>query len=251
MDEEVDKNNIPYNGEGSEGNDQYRNKGFEIAINTFADKIQSNEPSTDNSKNSTFSNTIEKEKKKNNNNNNNSKKKNKDNPLAKYLELDKLALQKIPEFSKKLVGSKNFIKKSTFFEIILQKEKEKNHKNESKSTLTPEKFGDKKDDSNSHIQGELSSSSPSLIIAERIYGKKLYAVYQDLINGKFSLICYNLKEVKNPNNSNNTIIKNEPHIDNAYMSNEWAYYENYLNSLGRVFGFMPFLCYGNRNNVYK
>ena len=98
MDEEVDKNNIPYNGEGSEGNDQYRNKGFEIAINIFADKIQSNEPSTDNSKNSTFSNTIEKEKKKNNNNNN-SKKKNKDNPLAKYLELDKLALQKIPEFS--------------------------------------------------------------------------------------------------------------------------------------------------------
>ena len=35
MDEEVDKNNIPYNGEGSEGNDQHRNKGFEIAINTF------------------------------------------------------------------------------------------------------------------------------------------------------------------------------------------------------------------------
>ena len=195
------------------------NKDFENYVNDFADNHKSNNPSIKNSISSTVDTTT------GNKNNNNSN----DNLIKNYLLGDKLPVSEIN-------GSKNFLKTSTYNEKILHEQEKNKKKEESKNTLTPEKVEDKKQDSYSHVQGGLNSSSPSLIIAEIIFGKKLYAVYQNLINREFSLIYYNLKEVKNPNNSNYLIIKNHPQCNNTYMLDELNYYYSYLFSLGPVFG---------------
>ena len=177
--------------EGDNNPDKFTNLDFVDQIDEFADQIKFNNQNGDNSQLSTENNT----------------KVNKKNDKIKYnLIADYLIGNK--SYFKEFKNSNNFVEKSVF----PKKMKEILEKIKNEFSPTTEKVNEEKTDFAPLFQIK-PSNPPSILIMETINGNKLYVVYQDLINGNFSVITYSLKEVKNPNKANYLIVKNFPYLD--------------------------------------
>ena len=177
--------------EGDNNPDKFTNLDFVDQIDEFADQIKFNNQNGDNSQLSTENNT----------------KVNKKNDKIKYnLIADYLIGNK--SYFKEFKNSNNFVEKSVF----PKKMKEILEKIKNEFSPTTEKLNEEKTDFAPLFQIK-PSNPPSILIMETINGNKLYVVYQDLINGNFSVITYSLKEVKNPNKANYLIIRNLPYLN--------------------------------------
>ena len=177
--------------EGDNNPDKFTNLDFVDQIDEFADQIKFNNQNGDNSQLSTENNT----------------KVNKKNDKIKYnLIADYLIGNK--SYFKEFKNSNNFVEKSVF----PKKMKEYLEKIKNEFSPTTEKLNEEKTDFAPLFQIK-PSNPPSILIMETINGNKLYVVYQDLINGNFSVINYSLKEVKNPNKANYLIIRNLPYLN--------------------------------------
>lgn len=198
--------------EGDNNPDKFTNLDFVDQIDEFADQIKFNNQNGDNSQLSTENNT----------------KVNKKNDKIKYnLIADYLIGNK--SYFKEFKNSNNFVEKSVF----PKKMKEYLEKIKNEFSPTTEKLNEEKTDFAPLFQIK-PSNPPSILIMETINGNKLYVVYQDLINGNFSVINYSLKEVKNPNKANYLIIRNLPYLNdkNKNLIDKFNLYINYF-SAGR------------------
>lgn len=134
------------------------------------------------------------------------------NPIANYLLGGNFSSSEIKCVTHDCGYSKNYIRKSSFFTEESQNFSEKLENNIS---LTPKKDEVKKDEENSEsVSKKETINSPSLLIMEKIVGKTLYTLYQDLKDYHFSIVRYTLKSVKNRLTSNRVIIRNNAYLDN-------------------------------------
>ena len=134
------------------------------------------------------------------------------NPIANYLLGGNISSSEIKCVTYDCGYSKNYIRKSSFFTEESQNFSEQLENNIS---LTPKIDEEKKDEENSEsISKKEIINSPSLLIMEKIVGKTLYTLYQDLKDYHFSIVRYTLKSVKNRLTSNRVIIRNNAYLDN-------------------------------------
>jgi hypothetical protein len=212
----MENNLIPSDVNSFDNYDGLTNKSFENDINSFVEKYKSGNQGERKSQKSTINSTSEKR----NETDKNEKKKN-------YYSIENYLIEgRLP--IKEFKDSKNFIEKSKFPE----KMKEIEEKNIIKNTPIPEKVSEKKSDFVPLSQNK-PSKTPSILIMETIDDNKLYTVYQDLIKRDFSVISYNLKEVKNPSKANCLTIRNYPYLSNNYLTAKFNFYKYYFSAGGK------------------
>ena len=164
------------------------------------------------------------------------------NPIANYLLGGNFSSSEIKCVTYDCGYSKNYIRKSSFFTEESQNFSEQLENNIS---LTPKIDEEKKDEENSEsVSKKETINPPSLLIMEKIVGKTLYTLYQDLKDYHFSIVRYTLKNVKNRFKSNRVIIRNNAYLDNIApvkdsckgkandIVKNFDHYRNYFASLG-------------------
>jgi hypothetical protein len=89
--------------------------------------------------------------------------------------------------------------------------------------------------SNSEISfvKRISMNPPTILIMKTIENKILYTVYQNLYKRDFSVIKYNLQNVKNWKIAESLIIVNYPYLDNDYLFERYIEFVYYFSNGGK------------------
>lgn len=89
--------------------------------------------------------------------------------------------------------------------------------------------------SNSEISfvKRISMNPPTILIMKTIENKILYTVYQNLYKRDFSVIKYNLQNVKNWKIAESLIIVNYPYLDNDYLFKRFIEFVYYFSNFGK------------------
>lgn len=89
--------------------------------------------------------------------------------------------------------------------------------------------------SNSEISfvKRISRNPPTILIMKTIENKILYTVYQNLYKRDFSVIKYNLQNVKNWKIAESLIIVNYPYLDNDFLFKRFIEFVYYFSNFGK------------------
>ena len=89
--------------------------------------------------------------------------------------------------------------------------------------------------SNSEISfvKRISRNPPTILIMKTIENKILYTVYQNLYKRDFSVIKYNLQNVKNWKIAESLIIVNYPYLDNDFLFKRFIEFAYYFSNFGK------------------
>ena len=89
--------------------------------------------------------------------------------------------------------------------------------------------------SNSEISfvKRISMNPPTILIMKTIENKILYTVYQNLYKRDFSVIKYNLQNVKNWKIAESLIIVNYPYLDNDFLFKRFIEFVYYFSNFGK------------------
>lgn len=89
--------------------------------------------------------------------------------------------------------------------------------------------------SNSEISfvKRISMNPPTILIMKTIENKILYTVFQNLYKRDFSVIKYNLQNVKNWKIAESLIIVNYPYLDNDYLFKRFIEFVYYFSNFGK------------------